>query len=66
MNSSSLVTQHEVLAAVAAGRTVILTNHTNTERGYLKDVLKPWLEDLSKGSLEVSVSESDRDPLVVA
>lgn len=45
---------------------MILANHTNTERGYLRDVLKPWLEELTNASLQVTVSSSDRDPLVVA
>ncbi|CAO1638751.1 unnamed protein product [Sympodiomycopsis kandeliae] len=59
------MSHHEVLAAVASGKTVILTNHTNTERGYLSDVLKPWLENISQG-LQITVSQSDRDPLQVA
>jgi putative NIF3 family GTP cyclohydrolase 1 type 2 len=37
--------QHEVLAAVAKGQTVILTNHSNTERPYLSKVLQTWLQD---------------------
>jgi putative NIF3 family GTP cyclohydrolase 1 type 2 len=34
-----------VLAAVAKGQTVILTNHSNTERPYLSKVLQNWLQD---------------------
>lgn len=62
------MSHHEVLAMVAAGRSVILTNHTNTERGFLRDVLKEWLGDeLNKEEQgwEVLVSQEDRDPLCV-
>jgi len=65
LTSASFFPQHEVLAANAVGRIVILTNHTNTERGYLSDILKPRLEELSEGKLKVTVSQSDRDPLQV-
>ena len=34
-----------MLAAVAKGQTVILTNHSNTERPYLSKVLQNWLQD---------------------
>ncbi|MEQ1568742.1 MAG: Nif3-like dinuclear metal center hexameric protein [Myxococcota bacterium] len=52
---------HEVLARVAAGGAVVLTDHSNTERGFL-----PVLADrLTRGlGLEVVVSRVDRDPLV--
>ncbi|ODO09237.1 hypothetical protein I350_02837 [Cryptococcus amylolentus CBS 6273] len=71
------MSHHEVLAYVASGTSVILTNHTNTERGYLSAVLKPWLqdeldkeaasdEDASSGAKwEVLVSKADADPLRV-
>lgn len=39
------MSHHEVLAAVAKGQTVILTNHSNTERPYLSKVLQTWLQD---------------------
>ncbi|WFD18236.1 hypothetical protein MCAP1_000435 [Malassezia caprae] len=54
---------HEVLAANARGVSVILANHTNTERRYLADVLQPRLAaDLQVG---VHVSQVDADPLQV-
>ncbi|WWC87745.1 YbgI/family dinuclear metal center protein [Kwoniella dendrophila CBS 6074] len=70
------MSHHEVLAAVHAGTSVILTNHTNTERPYLSKVLQPWLEDeLNKeidihddkpnGQWKVLVSKADKDPLRV-
>ncbi|OWZ26117.1 YbgI/family dinuclear metal center protein [Cryptococcus neoformans] len=73
------MSHHEILAYVASGTTVILTNHTNTERPYLSHVLRPWLqEELNKetkdqgdeygangGKWEVLVSKADADPLRV-
>lgn len=47
-----------------------MCNHTNTERPYLRYVLRDWLkkemraEDV-EGEWEVVVSEMDRDPLEV-
>ncbi|KAG5510072.1 hypothetical protein JKF63_06965 [Porcisia hertigi] len=55
---------HEVLAATAAGQAVILCEHTNTERGFLKAVLQPKLQAALEGTT-VLVSAKDRDPLVV-
>lgn len=49
---------------------MILTNHSNTERHYLRDVLMPTLQaelDASdEGKWEVVVSSRDRDPLRIA
>lgn len=51
---------------------MIACNHTNTERPYLKDVLRDWLkkeldaeEAVDGKSWEVVVSEMDKDPLEV-
>lgn len=55
---------HEVQAANAAKQAVILCEHTNTERGFLKAVLREKLADLLEG-VTVLVAESDHDPLVV-
>ena len=56
---------HDVLAKVAAGSSVILCDHTNTERGYLRR-LAAELHRRSAGRLDVSVSERDADPLSVS
>ena len=54
---------HEVLAANARGVSVVLANHSNTERRYLADVLQPRLAaDLP---MDVHVSQVDADPLQV-
>ncbi|MEI9950126.1 MAG: Nif3-like dinuclear metal center hexameric protein [Pseudomonadota bacterium] len=53
---------HDVLAKLRAGSSVILSEHTHTERGYLPEFGRR-LESLAEGRLEVLVSERDRDPL---
>lgn len=55
---------HDVLAAVEAGRSVILCDHTNTERGYLP-VLAEQLRVRLDSKTEIAISERDRDPLVI-
>ncbi len=55
---------HDVLAAVEAGRSVLLCDHTNTERGFLP-VLKRRLEEALGSAVRVDASRRDRDPLVV-
>ncbi|XP_028924634.1 NIF3-like protein 1 isoform X1 [Ornithorhynchus anatinus] len=59
------MSHHEVLDAVAGGITVVLCEHSNTERGFLselRNLLVPHLEN----KVRVVVSEKDRDPLRVA
>eukprot|EP00835_Amoeboradix_gromovi_P003221 NODE_204_length_14945_cov_0.251313.p7 type:complete len:250 gc:universal NODE_204_length_14945_cov_0.251313:5849-6598(+) len=53
---------HSILGFVEKNKMVIVTNHTNTERGYLA-VLKRKLTEL--GISDVAVSINDRDPLAV-
>eukprot|EP01116_Phalansterium_solitarium_P003532 TRINITY_DN14344_c0_g1_i1.p1 TRINITY_DN14344_c0_g1~~TRINITY_DN14344_c0_g1_i1.p1 ORF type:complete len:375 (+),score=149.89 TRINITY_DN14344_c0_g1_i1:922-2046(+) len=55
---------HEVLAAVQNGTSVILVEHTNAERGYLK-VLQKQLDELFAGEIDIQIAEHDADPLVV-
>lgn len=54
---------HDVLARAARGTRVVLTEHTNTERGYLPR-FSERLGALCPG-LEIAVSRLDRDPLDV-
>jgi putative NIF3 family GTP cyclohydrolase 1 type 2 len=56
---------HDVLALNARGASVVLCDHTNTERGYLPR-FKRRIESAASGALEVFVSEADREPLVYA
>ncbi|KAI3627307.1 hypothetical protein GLX27_001027 [Malassezia furfur] len=53
---------HEVLAAVAQGISVILTNHSNTERRFFRSLFAPLLRE-QLPELTVHVSEKDCDPL---
>ena len=55
---------HDVLARVFAGTSVVLTDHTHTERGYLQHLAK-YLRDAVGFDLEVIVSQKDKDPLVI-
>ncbi|KAJ3064398.1 hypothetical protein HK102_008215, partial [Quaeritorhiza haematococci] len=70
------MSHHEVLAAHASNASVVLCEHSNTERGFLKEVLQPKLQKLLQesregkeeaGEVEVEVlcSKYDRDPLEV-
>ncbi|KJA28328.1 hypothetical protein HYPSUDRAFT_33675 [Hypholoma sublateritium FD-334 SS-4] len=62
---------HEVLAAVAAGKYVILCGHTNTERGYLpilaaklrKELLGEEYKNQGVEEVEIFVSQKDCHPL---
>jgi dinuclear metal center YbgI/SA1388 family protein len=54
---------HDVLSRVASGTHVILTDHSNSERGYLPQFAQT-LKERAAG-LEVTVSAVDADPLRV-
>lgn len=76
------LSHHEALAAVEQGKCVITTFHSNTERGYLSQVMKEKLrpviaecasaEELPKtlrselADFDITVSEVDRDPYQIA
>lgn len=55
---------HHILDALACGHSVIVCNHSNTERGFLK-VLKSRLENQLGDDYRFWVSETDHDPLSV-
>ncbi|MCA9547189.1 MAG: Nif3-like dinuclear metal center hexameric protein, partial [Myxococcales bacterium] len=54
---------HEILAYVAAGTTVVVTDHTNTERGFLPRYAE-WIAGALPG-VKVTISAVDADPLQV-
>lgn len=55
---------HDVLAAVERGQTVLLAEHTHTERGYLPRVAELLRRELSVlPPDQIRVSTADRDPL---
>lgn len=58
------MSHHEVLDAVAKGTSVILSDHSNSERGYLV-VFKEKLAAKLSHTVNIVVSERDRDPLQV-
>ena len=53
---------HDVLAKLRAGASVILSEHTHTERGFLPE-LAGRLVALAGGELDVIVSARDADPI---
>lgn len=57
------MSHHEVLELAARGVTVILADHSNTERGYLALVKDKLSEQLD--GVNVIVSSVDRDPLQI-
>ncbi|EPY51266.1 NGG1 interacting factor 3 family protein [Schizosaccharomyces cryophilus OY26] len=62
------LSHHQVLALIAKGISVILCGHSNTERGYLKDVMAEKLAKAfreSDADAEILISVEDRDPLTV-
>ena len=57
------MSHHDVLAATSQGISVILLDHSNSERGFLTH-LKSRLSD-KLPNVELVISETDRDPLVI-
>lgn len=53
---------HDILDATHKGINVILTNHSDSERGFLK-TFAPILNKLLNKSVHVQVSKNDADPL---
>ena len=58
------MSHHDVLDAVSNGTHVILCEHSNTERGFLKTLI-PIFNDMLNSQVKVTVSELDKDPLIV-
>jgi dinuclear metal center YbgI/SA1388 family protein len=54
---------HDILSRTERGSHVVVTDHTNTERAYLKVLARRLKEGLP--GLEVVVSETDHDPLTI-
>jgi dinuclear metal center YbgI/SA1388 family protein len=55
---------HDILAANARGISVILCDHTNTERGALTLLRKALHDQLGK-SVRIDISKADREPLSI-
>jgi dinuclear metal center YbgI/SA1388 family protein len=59
------LSHHEALAACEAGVNVILCEHSNTERGYIRSTMQNELQTLFGKEVQVIMSEIDRDPIEV-
>lgn len=57
------MSHHEVLSAIHNGSSVILCEHSNTERGYLSLLRDQLLTSLHEYSVDVCISKTDSDPL---
>lgn len=62
--SSGEMSHHEVLDAVSKGTSVILSEHSNSERGFLS-VFKERLSAHLPESVTIIISQKDKDPLQV-
>jgi len=56
------LSHHAVLATLGSGASIVLAEHSTTERGYLPEYAQR-LQDLAEGALEVVVAQRDREPL---
>ncbi|KAI5103114.1 NIF3-like protein 1, partial [Silurus meridionalis] len=61
---SGEMSHHEVLDAVSKGTSVILSEHSNSERGFLT-VFKKHLAAHLPDSVTVTISQKDKDPLQI-
>ncbi|XP_001357124.4 NIF3-like protein 1 [Drosophila pseudoobscura] len=59
------MSHHELLEFNHNGTTVLLCNHSNSERGFLR-MFAPKLGELLQGACQILISEKDQDPLVTA
>ena len=59
------MSHHECLDFVSGGVSVILADHSNTERGYLKIVREKIMSLLDSQDISVVISSVDRDPLQI-
>ena len=53
---------HDVLSSVERGITVLLSEHTHTERGYLT-TLRRTLKRALDGTVDIRIAKTDRDPI---
>uniref|UniRef100_A0A1B0APL1 NIF3-like protein 1 n=1 Tax=Glossina palpalis gambiensis TaxID=67801 RepID=A0A1B0APL1_9MUSC len=57
------MSHHELIEANQNNVSVILCNHSNSERGFLKS-FQPKLQETLKNDCEIIISDKDADPLV--
>lgn len=59
---------HSALRAIQQGRTLVTVFHSNSERAYLREALRPRLQEelrVNVPEAEVVVSEYDKDPFTI-
>ena len=59
------MSHHDVLDAVSKGIHVVLGEHSNTERGFFKDVFSKTLYDMLDGQVTIHQSDVDADPITI-
>lgn len=59
------LSHHAVLDAIHRGTTIILCDHTNTERGFFKNVKEHFATIWNENQVKLILSERDRDPLEI-
>lgn len=59
------MSHHELLDAVHAGISVILCEHSNSERGFLVEMKQKLVELTKEENIEFVISEKDRDPVLI-
>lgn len=57
------MSHHDLLDAAHRGITVIVCNHSNTERGYLDEFISIFNEGSNLGPIKFLKSDNDKDPL---
>ncbi|XP_044753129.1 NIF3-like protein 1 isoform X2 [Coccinella septempunctata] len=55
---------HDLLEACQSGTSVVLTNHSDSERGFLEDFQEHLEKVVLDGQIKVLVSKKDKDPLI--
>ncbi|KAI5168731.1 hypothetical protein PAEPH01_0372 [Pancytospora epiphaga] len=67
VNNTLIVTgemsHHEMLNCKARGNTVIIMEHSNSERVYLPELRRIMIEDGAFESYRIEISEEDKDPV---
>lgn len=57
------MSHHEVLEAAHNNVTVILCNHSNSERGFLTHFKHTLTNVLDDADIQIQISQTDADPL---
>lgn len=57
------MSHHEVLDAVHLNSSVILAEHSNTERGFLRVLRDQMKTTILNNQVEILLSQADQDPL---